>query len=196
MLLGIFRQFNWLDVFIVFLLLKIIYAAVKNGFIVELFKFLGTVFSVYIAFHYFTILSDFFMRRVPEEHGFPLEFMDYVVCLALLVSVYLVSVFLRSLFCHFVKMEAVPTLSKWGGLILGIGRGLIAASLVVFMMFVSTTNYLSASAKDSYIGRRIFNVSISTYTAVWDGLMNKLAPKEKYNNTVTEIQQSYFAEIQ
>jgi len=194
MLLDILRQFNWFDIFIVFLLLKIGYTSVKNGFVVELFKFLGTVFAIYISFHYFTVLSDIFMKRVPDEQGFPLPFMDYVVCLVLIISIYLFFVLLRNLVCHFVKMEAVPTLSKWGGFILGIGRGIIVSSLIAFLFFISTVDYLSASAKNSYISRRIFNVSISTYDAAWNGLMNKLAPNEKHNRTITEIQQNYFAE--
>jgi hypothetical protein len=99
---------------------------------------------------------------------------------------------LRNLLCHFVKMEAIPALSKWGGLLLGLGRGVIAASLVVFLLFISTIDYLNASAKGSYLGRRVFNVSISTYEALWNGLMNKLVTGEKFNNTLTEIQKEYF----
>jgi len=192
MLLDILRQFNWIDLVIVLLFLKIAYVSVKNGFVVELFKLLGTVFSIYIAFHYFTILSDMFMRRVPEEQAFPLEFMDFLTCALLLLVIYLLFVLLRNLLCHFVKMEAVPALSKWGGLLLGLGRGIIAASLVVFLLFISTISYLNASAKGSYIGQRVFNVSISTYEAAWNGLMNKLVTGEKFNNTLREIQKEYF----
>jgi uncharacterized membrane protein required for colicin V production len=193
MLLGILKQFNWLDIFIVFLLLKITYVSVKNGFVVELFKLLGTVSSVYISFHYFTAVSDLLMKRVSEEQGFPVDFMDFLVCLLLIVAVYLLFTLLRIVVCHFVKMEAVPALSKWGGFILGIARGIIASSLVILMLFISTIGYLSASAKSSYIGQRIFNVSISTYEALWNGVMHKFVSGEKFNGTVRQVQQEYFA---
>jgi uncharacterized membrane protein required for colicin V production len=192
MLLAIIKQFNWVDIVLVFLFLKITYVSAKNGFVMELFKFLGTVFSIYISFHYFVILSDIFTRRVPEQQAFPWDFMDFLACVMLLVVVYLLFAFLRRLFCHFVKMEAVPALSRWGGLILGIGRGIIISSLMVFLLFISTIGYLSASAKGSSLGKRLFNVSISTYTTVWDGIMSKLVTGEKFNNAFKEIQQEYF----
>lgn len=192
MLLEILKQFNWVDIVIVFLLLKIGYASVKNGFVVELFKLLGTVFSVYIAFHYFAIFSDLLMRRVPGEQGFPLEFMDFLTCSALLLAIYMLFALARNLFCHLVKMEAVPTLSKWGGLLLGAGRGIIASSLVVFLLFISTINYLSISAKGSYLGKRLFNASVFTYEAVWNGVMSKLSSRDRLNSTVMEIKQEYF----
>ena len=111
MVLEILKQFNWVDVVIVFLLLRISYVSVKNGFVVELFKFLGTVFSIYAAFHYFTIISDRIIRHVPEEQSFPVEFMDFLTCVGLVVVVYLFFVFLRNIVCHFIKMEAVPALT-------------------------------------------------------------------------------------
>ncbi len=192
MVLQILKQFNWLDVVLVFLLLRISYISIKNGFVVELFKFLGTVFSLFTAFHYFTILSDRFIRRVPEEQSFPVEFMDFLTCVGLLIAVYLLFVLLRNVVCHFIKMEAVPALSKWGGFLIGMGRAVIAASLLVFLLFISTIAYISDSAKDSYIGQRLFNVSVSTYETIWNGFMNKFAAGEKLNSAVREVQQEYF----
>lgn len=192
MVLEILKQFNWVDVVLVFLLFKISYTSLKNGFVVELFKFLGTVFSIYIAFHYFTILSDSLVRHVPEEQSFPVEFMDFLTCTGLLIAIYMLFVLLRNTLCHFIKMEAVAALSKWGGFLLGIGRAVLAASLVVFLLFISSIGYLSASAKNSYIGQRVFNVSVSTYETIWNGFMYKLATGEKFNNTVTQVQQEYF----
>ena len=89
-------------------------------------------------------------------------------------------------------MEAVPALSKWGGFLIGLGRAVIAASLLVFLMFICSIGYISDSAKDSYIGQRVFNVSVSTYEKLWNGFMNKFAAGEKFNNVVTEVQGDYF----
>jgi hypothetical protein len=89
-------------------------------------------------------------------------------------------------------MEAVPALSKWGGFLLGLGRAVVAASLLVFLLFISSIGYISDSAKDSYISQRIFNVSVSTYAKLWNGFMNKFAAGEKFNRTVTQVQEEYF----
>jgi len=59
-------------------------------------------------------------------------------------------------------------------------------------MFISSIAYISDSAKGSYIGQRVFNVSVSTYEKLWDGFMNKFAAGEKFNSAVTEVQKEYF----
>jgi hypothetical protein len=85
----------------------------------------------------------------------------------------------------------VPALSKLGGLILGAGRGILTASLVVFMLSISTIPYLNTSAKQAYSGRRLFDIAISTYSQVWNGVMSKFMLNEKFNQVITEIQKDF-----
>lgn len=191
MLLNILKQLNWVDIIIVFLLLRILYISTVNGFVIELFKLIGTISAIYISFHYFVICSDFVMRRVSAQQGFPLNFMDFLIFVLLVVTVYLVFVLLRKVVCHFVKMEAVPMLSKWGGLILGLARGILTASLVVFTLSISTIPYLNTSAKEAYSGRRLFNIAVSTYSNAWNGVMSKFTVNEKFNKVITDIQEDF-----
>lgn len=191
MLLDILKQLNWVDVIIVFLLLRILYISTVNGFVIELFKLIGIISSIYISFHYFVVFSDLVMRRVSTEQQFPLEFMDFLIFVFLVIIVYLVFVLLRKVVCHFVKMEAVPALSKWGGLILGLARGILTASLVVFMLSISTIPYLNTSIKAAYSGQRLFNIAVSTYSQLWNGVMSKFMLNEKFNKVITEIEKDF-----
>ena len=191
MLLDILKQLNWVDVIIVFLLLRILYISTVNGFVIELFKLIGIISSIYISFHYFVVFSDLVMRRVSTEQQFPLEFMDFLIFVFLVIIVYLVFVLLRKVVCHFVKMEAVPALSKWGGLILGLARGILTASLVVFMLSISTIPYLNTSIKEAYSGQRLFNITVSTYSQLWNGVMSKFMLNEKFNKVITEIEKDF-----
>ena len=101
---------------------------------------------------------------------------------------------LRSIFLHLVKMEAVPTLSKWGGFILGLARGFLTVSLIIFALVISSVAYLNTSVKKSYSGPRLLNVTVNVYTGIWDNLMSKFMTKEKFNKTVTEVQKDYLKE--
>jgi uncharacterized membrane protein required for colicin V production len=67
------QQFNWVDVFVVILLLRIIYCAIKNGIFIEFFKLLGMLLSCYLFLHYYTKLSVFFKRRIPVESNFSIK---------------------------------------------------------------------------------------------------------------------------
>ena len=187
MLLDIIKQFNWLDIIVVIILFRICYIAVKSGLLVELFKILGTLLAIYLSLHYYTMLSDFFRNRIAVK-SLPLEFLDFLSFTVLAILGYLIFVSLRDLFYHFIKMEAVPQLSKWGGLILGMGRGILLGGLIIFMLMISSVSYLKNSVKDSYSGKRLFKVAPATYSALWDNLMSKFATKEKFNSTILEVQ--------
>ena len=52
MLLDIIRQFNWFDVAIIILFIRICYIAFRSEFPVELFKLAGIICAIYISMHY------------------------------------------------------------------------------------------------------------------------------------------------
>lgn len=190
--LEIIRQFNWIDIFIVILLFRVGYAAVKSGLPAELFKLLGTLLATYLSLHYYTVLADWFLAsRAELQKKAPLEFLDFISFLVLAIGGYLIFVLLRSIFYRFIKMEAVPNLNKWGGLILGIARGILLAGLIMFMLVISSASYLKKSVANSYFGRQVFAVAPSTYSALWSGLASKFMTTEKFNKTVTEIQEGF-----
>lgn len=189
MLLDILQEINWVDIFIVIILLRVVYVAMKNGLPVEIFKFLGTIVAIYLSMHYFYFLGDF-LSLSTEGHGISLGVLDFIGFLVLVVVGYLIFVILRMFLCQLVKMETVTTLNKVGGLILGIVRGGILASLIVFILFISTVGYLRNSVSKSYLGIRLFPVAPAIYSNLWNGLMSKFMIKEKFNTTVTEIQES------
>ncbi|MBI5145249.1 MAG: hypothetical protein HZA27_03580, partial [Candidatus Omnitrophica bacterium] len=98
---------------------------------------------------------------------------------------------LRLAFCRFIKMEAVPRLDKWGGFLVGIGRGFLFIGLIIFMLVISSVTYLNKSVKNSYSGGRFFKIAPAVYSGLWQGLMSKFMLKEKFNKTITEVQADF-----
>jgi len=193
MIPEILKQFNWVDIFVIVLLFRIIYISSKTGAIIELFKLLGIYFSLYITLHYYVDLSDLLRKSLPVE-AFPTNFFDFIVFLPLLIVSYLVFVLLRSVFCNFVKIEAVPTVSKIAGFLLGVCRGILTISLVIYIFAISCMPYLFNSAQRSFLGKRLFNITVVTYTGTWDNFASKFMTQEKLNNTVVEAQKNFLNE--
>lgn len=189
MIFETLKQFNWLDITVIILAIRICYAAIKSGFLSELFKILGTIFAVYLSLHYFSGLSEFIKERFPVN-VVPDEFLNFLSFVILAVVGYLVFVILRVVILRFVKMEAVPKLSRWGGLILGMFRVLLLAGLVVFILALSSVSYVKRSAAHSYSGKFLFTVAPSVYGNLWNGLVSKFAAGEKFNEAVSEVQLS------
>ncbi len=188
--IDIIKQFNWVDIFVVIVVFRICYISLKNGLAKEFFKLLGTLTAIYISLHYYIVICDFIRKSLPTEKV-PLEFLDFLVFTVLAILGYLVFVLLRSIFHRFIKMEAVPKLNKWGGLVLGILRSFLLAGLIIFMLAISSIGYFKKSTENSYFGKRFFNIAPNTYSWLWNTITSKFMTAEKFNNKVTEFQQGF-----
>lgn len=182
------QQFNWVDVFVAILLFRICYIAVKTGIFVEFFKLLGILFSCYLSLQNYTNLADFARSRIPAPSVLSLELWDFLALLVLAALGYLFFVLLREAFFRFVKTETVSVLNKWGALLLGIARGFILCSLIIFLMSVPVLDYLENSVKKSFSGKRLIKVSTGVYTYLWNNLATKFIPQQKFNKVVLEVQ--------
>lgn len=188
MLLTIIKRLNWVDILVIIIMIRICFIAAKRGLVIEIFKILGTLAAVYVSLHYFAGLSDLWQDRA--KIGFmPLEFVDFICLVALAVISYLVFVLFREVFARFIKIEAVPRLNIWGGLAVGVFRSFLLAGLLVFSLVISSVDYLKLSVAHSYSGERLSGVAVGCYTNIWNVLMSKFMSQEKFNKTVTEVQE-------
>jgi len=189
--ISTFQHFNYLDILILIILFRICYIAVKTGLVIESFKLLGVLFAIYIASHYYTALSDIVQSRYIPPKTIPLEFVDFITFIILALLGYLTFVLLRSAFYRFIKMEAVPKLNKYGGLILGLARVYFTIGLFIYVLMISSVSYLSNSVKYSYLGSRVTSVSPQTYNWIWESIFSKFSPHEKSNSIVNEVRDNF-----
>ena len=191
MLLNILKQINWVDIFILIIIVRICYVSVKTGFPIELFKLIGTLAAIYLSLHYYLVLSNNIKNWLYLGDKLPFEFLQFVVFSLLALGGYCFFVLIRSIFYRFLKMEAVSTLNKWGSLILGVARAIFLASLIMFMLVISSVGYFNNSVKASYLGKMIFVVSPNTYTWIWNAVISKFASGENYNKAITSINEDF-----
>ncbi|MCX5693841.1 MAG: CvpA family protein [Candidatus Omnitrophica bacterium] len=185
MLIDFFSRLNFLDFIILIVLFRICYIAAKMGFSIEIFKLSGVIFSTYIALHYYTPLSDLIQRRFLPK-AMPLEFMDFIVFLLLIIFGYLFFVLLRSILFRFIQLNAIPRINQFIGLFLGFGRGFLVIGLISFTLGISSVSYLVRSVQSSYLGSKAFSISPNTYSWLWGNIFSKFSAHEKFNPTVTE----------
>lgn len=185
--LNILKQINWLDVCIFVLIARIIYISLKTGFSTELFKFLGTVTAVYLSLHYYVSISALVVKYIPAE-GIPEPVVYFAIIIILATIGYLLFVSLRCMVYHYIKMEAVSNLDKWGGLILGIGRAILLSSLVIFVVVLTNIGYFKSSVKDAYSQKYLFKAAPDTYTWIWENVFSKFLTNEKFNKDILRVE--------
>ena len=156
------------------------------GLTFEFFKLCGVLFSTFIALHYYTALSDILRSRfLPKK--MPLEFLDFLFFLILVVAGYLSFIGLRSLLYRFMNLDSAPRISKIGGLILGLVRGFFLIGLLTFTLAISSVSYFRDSVKSSYLGSRAVTISPWTYNWLLNNIVIKFSAQEKFNPTVSEV---------
>ena len=186
-LLDILKQFNWVDIFFVILLMRICYVAIKNGFPVEFFKLLGTLSAIYLSLHYFITFPDYILGRIGAKN-IPLEYLTFISFLVLAIIGYLIFMLLSKAFSRFIHMEVVSNLNKWGSLILGMIRSFLLVSLIIFIFVIVPKDYFRNSVNKSYSGKRLLTIAPTTYTWLWNSIMSKFRTQEKFNDTVLKVQ--------
>jgi len=193
-LMEIIRQLNLVDLIFIILFVRILYIASVTGFIVEFFKLFGTVLALYLSAHYFTISTDLMRNRygVGEKPPMiPLDFMDFVSFFILALFGYLIGFVLREAFTRAVKMEAVPALHRWGGMVLSVARSILLMGLITYVLSISTVPYLHDRASESYLGSRCWNLVPDTYSRIWYRFTSKFMRGEQFNKAVPEAQKKH-----
>ncbi len=179
------KEFNWVDVLIIALLFRVLYVAVKKGFVVELFKLLGTLVALYLSLHYYIQLSDLLVNS-PGVQNMPVEFVNFISFSFLAAIGYVLFMLLRQTVCHLLKVEALTQLDRWGGLLLGVGRGFLLVVLISYLLLISSIGYLGRSVYKSYFGSRFLKAAPAVYSFIWNGIMSKFMGSEKLNQAVQE----------
>ena len=186
MSLDFFNQFNWIDILVAIILFRIAYVALRSGFPAELFKLLGTTTAIYLSLHYYSVFANSF-KQAAVLKLLSFDFLAAASFFLLAIFGYTFFVFLRNIFERFLKLEAVPTLNKWGGFILGLARGFLATSLILCFFTVSGITYFNKSLNDSYARKHLFDIAPVAYAELWANITSKFMPQEKFNDAIYGI---------
>jgi uncharacterized membrane protein required for colicin V production len=179
---GLINKLNWVDIVVAILFLRIFFIGIKKGFIVELFKLFATVCGIFIALHFYRIISEFI-----SSHTFiTIEFADPVVLIALVVFILLIFKFIRDGLMLVFHIQPIPFIDKWGGMILSLARGLLITSLVVVFIFLVPIEYCRKSADSSFSKSYLIEVAPKTYAFIFENIYSKFSSNETLNKIIFE----------
>lgn len=188
-MLGVIKQANWVDLFIIILVFRICYISVRSGLPNEIFKLFGTAVAIYLSLHYYSALSDFLWEQ-PALKFIPKHLLGLVIFLILATFGYLVFIFLREFFNRLIKIEPSPQLARWGSLGLGIVRGILLTSLILFILVISGLDYFRNSVIDSSLGGRLIHAAPATYNGIFKTVMSKFMTGEEFNKSILQVQEN------
>lgn len=180
-------QFNFLDIIIILIAIRIFYSGFQMGLAVEFFKLSGVILATFLSLHYYAGISSILRLWFTLK----ILFLNLAVFVVLAAGGYLVFVFLRNIFYRYLKLEAAPRISQFGGLILGTARLFFTTGLLIYILMISGIKYLNESVKYSYLGSRSVSISADTYTWLWSSIISKFFPDEKLNSAVSGVLEKF-----
>ncbi|MBF0123467.1 MAG: CvpA family protein [Candidatus Omnitrophica bacterium] len=190
MVIDIIKSINWADLLILALSIRIMYMAANEGFIVEIFKCFSMIIALFLSFHYYFFFAklltgiSFLSRQIenPEDMVFTQSACFIVIWILPLIAFKYIREGLLLLF----SIKTKPVWDRWAGSILGIGRCLVVASMLMFVLLISGIPYLEAKTVESFLGKRVVKIAPGMYKNVCDGFVSRLFSGQKYNQAVRE----------
>lgn len=187
MLFDSLKRINWVDIIAVILLIRVSYISLKTGLITEIFKLLGTVCAIFLACHYYVRASIFLNLYLPFKGEAGVNFLNFFTFSVLFLLGYFFFVIIRLVLTIFIKMEVIPQLNRWGGLILGVVRWSLSVSLLLFAINISNISYFRNSLSNSFSGLSFFKLTPKTYICLWDNLMFRFMRMSALNKAVLDV---------
>jgi len=173
---------NWVDIFIVILLIRTCYTGYARGITYEAITLFGIIGSAILTVHNYEYLGLFFKK----EMNLPVGFSNLISFIMLGIGVLYLLRFTRDSIYRFLKFEMFPAVERFGGLALGFVRGALMVSVILLGMLLAQRPQLSMAIKyKSYSGPMFLKVIPVAYDYVI-GLFPKYKSTER-NELVREV---------
>jgi uncharacterized membrane protein required for colicin V production len=184
MLTQFFRSINWVDVGLAVVFIRVVFLIVKTGFIAETCRSLGTVIAVYVALHNYSGIAAWVTKKV----SFSPHIIELFVFIGLWAVVMVIMKFVRDGLLMLFKVETTHKgFDQYAAGILGVGRGLLVCSLIMFAVFLSGHMQASQMALRSLSYNIVGRAAIKTYAFLHHQIVERFVPKAKYNHAVDGV---------
>lgn len=162
--MEIIHKINWVDVFVVIIVLRTTYVAAKDGFSHEIFPLIGIFLVTVFSLHYYQVIGGALRTRfqiIPESIA------DFVCFLGISVISIIIVRILKVLLDKIVKVQWHSGLEKGGGVICGLARSLMTASIILLALNMMPLSYFDRSINEkSLIGKKVMGIGPAIYGKV------------------------------
>ena len=185
MFVEFLKSLNWVDILMILLVIRIVFIGVKTGFVIEFFKLIGTIAAVFITLHYYVVFAKLFTQFQLKFVSMPIA--QLIAFVLLWVAVIVVAKFVREGLLLLLKVEANNILNTWVGGLLSILRAVLVCSLVFIALYLPRIDYFQQNCDNSFSHPYLYEVAPNAYKGVYDGVVSKVFPQEKLNESIYKI---------
>jgi len=174
--MELLSRFNWVDVIVIIIMLRVTYVAFEDGLSHEIFPLVGIVGTLIVCLRYYNPFGVFISRNIP---GMPKDASLAASFILLVVVVGFAIKLIRRLVDAVIKVTWHPFIEKFGGAIVGFLRAACIASTILIVIALLPFSYLQRSIKErSVTGAYFLSIGPAIY-----GFVEGYLPHADQGNT-------------
>ncbi len=159
--MEILSKLNWVDVLIVILIVRTSYVSLHDGLSHEILPLIGSIFMLIVPIHYYKGIASFLYNI---GFAIPIDILNLSIFILSVVCVGVIFRFLKIIIDKIINVSWYPLIERFGGLLAGIIRGAILASIVLMIIVLIPLSYLQWSVRDrSLMGVHFLRIGPSIY---------------------------------
>lgn len=159
--MGIITRINWVDVFILILLLRMGYVAFRDGLSREIFPLIGSVVLIVVSLQSYKSLGSWLSQKF---FSMPLDMANLLAFLLLSAGIGLLFKLVKAVLDRIIKVEWHPIIERFGGIIAGVVRSFITAGIVLTIIVLMPLPYLRWSVCErSLTGKYFLGIGPAIY---------------------------------
>lgn len=161
--MEILKAINWLDVVVLFLLIRCVFLGIRSGLTIELYRFIGTVLSLAIAIHWYSQVGDILIANL----GLPAWLSDFLSFITITLLIRSIFKYGLALLIKLLNMQFVSPLERPGGGAAGLARGIFATGVLVLALSFFPSDFIKESLYDkSFSGAFLVEAMQRTYKSL------------------------------
>ena len=161
--MEIIKSINWLDLVIVFLLIRGLFLGIRNGLTAEIFRFIGSVLSLTLAIQWHSQTAEILIANFALPAWLS-QLLCFVVIAQLIRIIFKYGIILL---LKILNIQFMPPLEKPGGAVVGLARAVIVAGALILMLSFFPSKYMTESIYDkSFSGAFLAKATQRTYQSL------------------------------
>lgn len=157
------KNFNWVDILLILLLLRSAWIGTRIGLTAELFKLTGTVISIVIGLHYYNQIANTLINYI----NIPVWFLHFIIFAIIILLIRAVFKYGVVLFLRVLNIQFILQLERIGGALVGLGRGFLIGGLLLIALLFFPVEYLYHSIYEkSFLAPYLIRSTKRTYVSI------------------------------
>jgi uncharacterized membrane protein required for colicin V production len=161
--MEIIKNINWLDIIVLVLVVRGVYMGAKRGLTAELFNFFGIIISLILAIQWYSRVADVLILNF----SLPIWLSKFLCFVVITQIIRITFKYSLALLLKILNIQFIPQLEKIGGGIIGLGRGVIAAGILILALSFIPNDYMKESIRaKSFTGNFLIRVTERIYISL------------------------------